>query len=219
MMINLRSFQSSACTPLRYLVSVLEQELIKAKDDTNDTMKKFREVDKTCSQLQQNLEKRCFVNTSLEEKLWNLEDENHVLRQKALSSPKAVVWFCQAIFGAIPSVRKWKKKKKKKKSTNEKKKKENSSSTLYRMVWLTLYLESGNYGFVISSSFLMKQKYSATLAFPYADQKPVSESPISTKLIAPLAQGLSDSHRTKLTTERQQTWYYLKVMGIDKLRS
>ena len=56
-MINLRSFQSSACTPLWYLVSVLEQELIKAKDDTNDTMKKLREVDKTCSQLQQNLEK------------------------------------------------------------------------------------------------------------------------------------------------------------------
>ncbi|KAI7991220.1 Protein OPAQUE1 [Camellia lanceoleosa] len=107
-------------------------------------------------------EERCFVNTSLEEKLWNLEDENHVLRQKALSSPK----------GSCP-------------------------------------------GFV--KPFL--EKYSAALALPYADQKPVSESPTPTKLIAPLAQGLSDSRRTKLTTERQQTWYYLKVMGIDKLRS
>ncbi|KAI7999892.1 Protein OPAQUE1 [Camellia lanceoleosa] len=75
------------------------------------------------------------------------------------------------------------------------------------MVWLTLYLESGNYGFVISSSFLIKQKYSAALALPYADQKPVFESSTPTKLIAPLSQGLSDSRRTKLTTERQQENY------------
>ncbi|CAL5340856.1 unnamed protein product [Camellia sinensis] len=118
------------CTPATKLVtksikvmmeSVLEQELIKAKDDTNDTMKKLREVDKTCSQLQQNLEKRCFVNTSLEEKLCNLEDENHVLRQKALSSPK----------GSCP-------------------------------------------GFV--KPFLELMKYSAALALPYADQKPVFEN-------------------------------------------
>ncbi|GMQ02370.1 hypothetical protein CsSME_00048636 [Camellia sinensis var. sinensis] len=140
---NENALLKSSINTLEKKNSVLEQELIKAKDDTNDTMKKLREVDKTCSQLQQNLQ-------SLEEKLCNLEDENHVLRQKALSSPK----------GSRP-------------------------------------------GFV--KPFL--EKYSAALALPYADRKPVFESPTPTKLIAPLSQGLSDSRRTKLTTERHQENY------------
>ncbi|KAF5936449.1 hypothetical protein HYC85_027578 [Camellia sinensis] len=140
---NENALLKSSINTLEKKNSVLEQELIKAKDDTNDTMKKLREVDKTCSQLQQNLQ-------SLEEKLCNLEDENHVLRQKALSSPK----------GSRP-------------------------------------------GFV--KPFL--EKYSAALALPYADRKPVYESPTPTKLIAPLSQGLSDSRRTKLTTERHQENY------------
>ncbi|KAF7127388.1 hypothetical protein RHSIM_Rhsim11G0002400 [Rhododendron simsii] len=63
--------------------SILEQELVKAKEYTNDTMKKLWEVEKTCSQLQQKLQ-------SFEEKLCSLEDENHVLRQKTLfASPKS----------------------------------------------------------------------------------------------------------------------------------
>ncbi|KAI8032495.1 Pentatricopeptide repeat-containing protein [Camellia lanceoleosa] len=84
------------------------------------------------------------------------------------------------------------------------------------MVWLTLYLESGNYGFVISSSFLMK--CISALALPYADQKPVFESPTPTKLVAPLSQGLSDSRRTKLTTERQQAYRTSQEPSVLKLK-
>lgn len=40
--------------------SILEWELVKAKEYTNDTMKKLWEVEKTCSQLQQKLQ-RCSV--------------------------------------------------------------------------------------------------------------------------------------------------------------
>ncbi|PSS11638.1 Myosin-15 like isoform 1 [Actinidia chinensis var. chinensis] len=124
---NENAFLKNSLNSLENKNSVLQQELIKAKEDTNDTIKKLREVEKTCSQLQQNLQ-------SLEEKLCNLEDENHVLRQKTLSaSPK----------GNRP-------------------------------------------GFV----------------------KPfLEESPTPSKLIAPLSQGLSDSRRTKLTTERHQENY------------
>ncbi|XP_057511088.1 myosin-15 isoform X2 [Actinidia eriantha] len=141
---NENAFLKNSLNSLENKNSVLQQELIKAKEDTNDTIKKLREVEKTCSQLQQNLQ-------SLEEKLCNLEDENHVLRQKTLSaSPK----------GNRP-------------------------------------------GFV--KPFL--EKYSGALALPYADRKPVFESPTPSKLIAPLSQGLSDSRRTKLTTERHQENY------------
>ncbi|KAJ8767312.1 hypothetical protein K2173_017356 [Erythroxylum novogranatense] len=63
--------------------SSLELELIKAQKDSNDNVGKLKEIEEKCSQLQQNVK-------SLEEKLSNLEDENHVLRQKALTaSPKA----------------------------------------------------------------------------------------------------------------------------------
>ncbi|GAV80711.1 Myosin_head domain-containing protein/IQ domain-containing protein/DIL domain-containing protein [Cephalotus follicularis] len=62
--------------------SALEFELIKAQKDSNSTTERLREVEQKCSQLQQNVQ-------SLGEKLSLLEDENHVLRQKALSaSPK-----------------------------------------------------------------------------------------------------------------------------------
>ncbi|XP_027081188.2 myosin-15 isoform X2 [Coffea eugenioides] len=64
--------------------SALERELVKAKQDTSSTIQKLEKVDLTCSELQQNLR-------SLEEKLSNLEDENHVLRQKAISAtPKSI---------------------------------------------------------------------------------------------------------------------------------
>ncbi|GMG99196.1 hypothetical protein Nepgr_001036 [Nepenthes gracilis] len=54
----------------------------KAQKYSNDAIKKTCEVEKKCEQLQQNLQ-------SLEEKQSNLEDENRVLRQRALSiSPK-----------------------------------------------------------------------------------------------------------------------------------
>ncbi|XP_062160286.1 myosin-15 [Alnus glutinosa] len=60
----------------------LELELVKAQKDSNGSMEKLREVEHKCSELQQNVK-------SLEDKLSLLEDENHVLRQKALSvSPK-----------------------------------------------------------------------------------------------------------------------------------
>ncbi|XAR57538.1 Myosin ATPase [Bertholletia excelsa] len=62
--------------------SLLQLELVKAKEDNDDTLKKLQEVQERFAQLQKNLQ-------SMEEKLCNLEDENHVLRQKALSaSPK-----------------------------------------------------------------------------------------------------------------------------------
>ncbi|KAH7835175.1 hypothetical protein Vadar_023570 [Vaccinium darrowii] len=124
--------------------SILEQEIVKAKECTNDTMKKLWEVEKTCSQLQQKLQR-------FEEKVCSLEEENHVLRQKTLSaSPK-----------------------------------------------------SNRPGFV--KPFL--EKYTGGLALPYADRKSVYETPTPTKLIAPLSQGLSDSRRTKLTTEKHQENY------------
>ncbi|KAF6146596.1 hypothetical protein GIB67_008882 [Kingdonia uniflora] len=62
--------------------SSMELELIKARKDNNDTMEKLREVEDKHLQLQQNLQ-------SLEEKLSNLENENHILRQKALNSPRS----------------------------------------------------------------------------------------------------------------------------------
>ncbi|RZB58164.1 Myosin-15 [Glycine soja] len=60
--------------------TTLELELMNAQKGRDETMEKLRESEQKCSQLEQN-EKR------LEEKLLNLEDENHVLRQKALSTP------------------------------------------------------------------------------------------------------------------------------------
>ncbi|OMO86452.1 IQ motif, EF-hand binding site [Corchorus olitorius] len=62
--------------------SSLELELKKALKDANDTIEKLRELEQKNSELQRNMQ-------SLEEKLSHLEDENHVLRQKALTpSPK-----------------------------------------------------------------------------------------------------------------------------------
>ncbi|GAB4836919.1 hypothetical protein Ancab_001830 [Ancistrocladus abbreviatus] len=60
----------------------LQALLLRAQKDSNDTIQKVQEVEKKCEHLKQNLR-------SLEETKSNLEDENHVLRQKALSlSPK-----------------------------------------------------------------------------------------------------------------------------------
>ncbi|KAH9653109.1 Myosin-15 [Citrus sinensis] len=84
--------------------STLELELIKAQKENNNTIEKLREVEQKCSSLQQNMQSALlsqnlfiypvscmyFSGISLEEKLSHLEDENHVLRQKALSvSPKS----------------------------------------------------------------------------------------------------------------------------------
>ncbi|CAI0448330.1 unnamed protein product, partial [Linum tenue] len=62
--------------------SALELELVQAQKNTIDNIGKMKELEGKCSMLQQNVQ-------SLEKKLALLEDENHVLRQKALSaSPK-----------------------------------------------------------------------------------------------------------------------------------
>ncbi|XP_027940819.1 myosin-15-like isoform X1 [Vigna unguiculata] len=58
----------------------LELELMNAQKGRDETMEKLREFEHKCSQLEQNEKK-------LEEKLKSLENENHVLRQKALSTP------------------------------------------------------------------------------------------------------------------------------------
>ncbi|KZV36499.1 myosin-15-like [Dorcoceras hygrometricum] len=63
--------------------SSLEQELAKAKEDGSKTLVKLDQVEKTCLQLQQDLQ-------SMQEKFLNLENENHILRQKALNpSPRS----------------------------------------------------------------------------------------------------------------------------------
>lgn len=53
------------------------------------------------------------------------------------------------------------------------------------------------------------ERYNSTLALPFGDRKAVYETPTPTKSLAPLSQGLSDSRRMKLTTERQQENYEL----------
>ncbi|KHN32166.1 Myosin-J heavy chain [Glycine soja] len=63
--------------------TALELELVNARKDHDKTIQKMREFEHKCSELGQNVK-------SLEGKLSSLEDENHVLRQKALSvSPKS----------------------------------------------------------------------------------------------------------------------------------
>ncbi|KAL5995333.1 hypothetical protein ACLOJK_025391 [Asimina triloba] len=65
----------------------MEQELLKARKDCSETIDKLQEVEKKSAQLQQNLLRSSSI---LEEKLSNLDEENHVLRQKALSlSPRS----------------------------------------------------------------------------------------------------------------------------------
>ncbi|KAJ8442805.1 hypothetical protein Cgig2_016271 [Carnegiea gigantea] len=61
----------------------LEAQLCKAQKESDDAIQKLRDVGQKCEQLQQNLR-------SMEEKMSNLENENLVLRQKALGmSPKS----------------------------------------------------------------------------------------------------------------------------------
>ncbi|XP_072981787.1 protein OPAQUE1-like [Typha latifolia] len=60
----------------------MEQELLKARKRSHDTLDKLQDAETKYLQLQENLQ-------NLEDKLSNLEDENHILRQKALSlSPR-----------------------------------------------------------------------------------------------------------------------------------
>ncbi|CAJ1972908.1 unnamed protein product [Sphenostylis stenocarpa] len=58
----------------------LELGLMNAQKGRDENMEKLREFEQKCSLLEQNEKK-------LEEKLTSLENENHVLRQKALSTP------------------------------------------------------------------------------------------------------------------------------------
>ncbi|XP_073030962.1 myosin-15 isoform X1 [Primulina eburnea] len=121
--------------------SSLEQELAKAKEDGSKTLAKLNEVEKTCLQLQQNMQ-------SMEGKLLNLENENHILRQKTLNlSPR-----------------------------------------------------SNRPGFVKP----LFDKFSGALVLSSADQKSSYESPTPSKFIAPLAQGFSDSRRSKSVAENLQ---------------
>ncbi|KAF8730217.1 hypothetical protein HU200_017194 [Digitaria exilis] len=60
--------------------SILEKDLNVARKSSDDTMEKLKDVEGKCNHLQQNLDK-------LQEKLTNLENENHVLRQKAFNMP------------------------------------------------------------------------------------------------------------------------------------
>lgn len=93
---------------------VLEKELIAAKNDCNNTLQKLKEAEKRCSELQTSVQRFViavlFIKSSLgffltsifffffelllfslEEKLSHLENENHVLRQKTLStSPERI---------------------------------------------------------------------------------------------------------------------------------
>ncbi|EXB74900.1 Myosin-J heavy chain [Morus notabilis] len=63
--------------------SDLETELLKVQKNSNEMIEKLREFEEKCSQLKHNVK-------SLEEKVSLLEDENHIMRQKALSmSPKS----------------------------------------------------------------------------------------------------------------------------------
>ncbi|KAK3159258.1 hypothetical protein QOZ80_2AG0147890 [Eleusine coracana subsp. coracana] len=72
--INLKNLVESLSTKN----SVLENELTVARKSSDDTMKKLKDVEGKCNHLQQNLDK-------LQEKLTNMENENHILRQKAFS--------------------------------------------------------------------------------------------------------------------------------------
>lgn len=97
--------------------STLEKDLNVARKSSDDTMEKLKDVEGKCNHLQQNLDKYVvvvliklqdtgkicgvyvfgiplkiidclwFVEFRLQEKLTNLENENHVLRQKAFNMP------------------------------------------------------------------------------------------------------------------------------------
>ncbi|MCD7461877.1 hypothetical protein HAX54_047319 [Datura stramonium] len=76
---NENTFLKSSLSALEEKNCALEHELLKGKEESTDTIAKLKAIEETCSQLQQNLK-------SMEEKLSNLEDENHILRQKALNA-------------------------------------------------------------------------------------------------------------------------------------
>ncbi|KAA8546249.1 hypothetical protein F0562_003012 [Nyssa sinensis] len=172
---NENALLKSSLTTLEKKNSTLDCELIKAKDDTNKTIEKLREVEQMCSQLQQNLR-------SLEEKLSNLEDENQVLRQKALSaSPKSNrPGFAKPLLDkysgalALPFADR-------------------------KLVFVSFYSCQSNCGSLTdTTNFVL---------LPLSYVSLMQESPTPTKLMAPLSQGLSDSRRTKLTVESHQENY------------
>ncbi|VVA11712.1 PREDICTED: myosin-15 [Prunus dulcis] len=72
------AFLKSSMDALDKKNSALETELLKVRKDSTNTIQKLQEFEQKCYQLQQNVK-------SLEEKLLLLEDENHIMRQKALS--------------------------------------------------------------------------------------------------------------------------------------
>ncbi|GER35366.1 myosin [Striga asiatica] len=74
---NENTLLKSSLNALEEKNKMLESELAQTKEDASNTMTKLRDVEKTCLQYQLNLR-------SLEEKLSNLEKENHILRQKTL---------------------------------------------------------------------------------------------------------------------------------------
>ncbi|KAL7159103.1 hypothetical protein ABFS83_01G006500 [Erythranthe nasuta] len=80
---NENAVLKSSLKALEVKNSMLECELAQSKEDSSSTIAKLREVEKNCLQFQLNLR-------SMEEKLKNLENENHIMRQKTLNvSPKS----------------------------------------------------------------------------------------------------------------------------------
>ncbi|CAA0838022.1 Myosin-15 [Striga hermonthica] len=74
---NENTLLKSSLNALEEKNKMLESEIAQTKEDASNTMTKLRDVEKTCLQYQLNLR-------SLEEKLSNLEKENHISRQKTL---------------------------------------------------------------------------------------------------------------------------------------
>ncbi|CAL0322684.1 unnamed protein product [Lupinus luteus] len=123
--------------------AALELELMNSQKSCNENVEKLREFEQKCSQLERNVK-------SLGERVLNLEDENHVLRQKAISAPP----------------------------------------------------KSNRPGFAKSFS----EKHSSAIS-SRTEQKTLFESPTPTKHITPFTLAMSDSHRSRLTTERNQDNY------------
>ncbi|XP_010261885.1 PREDICTED: myosin-15 isoform X3 [Nelumbo nucifera] len=73
------AFLKSSLESLSKENSAMELQLAKARNENADTLEKLQEVEEKYSKLQQNLRR-------LEEKFSTLENENHVLRQKTLST-------------------------------------------------------------------------------------------------------------------------------------
>ncbi|KAM6541919.1 hypothetical protein CsatB_006366 [Cannabis sativa] len=77
------SLLRSSLNSLEKKNSDMETELHRVQKDNSDMIQKLKEFEEKCSQLQQNVK-------SLEEKVSLLEGENHIMRQKALATPKSI---------------------------------------------------------------------------------------------------------------------------------